>query len=266
MSTPLTDSINALTTYANEVTGASDTNLSDAVHTLASGYGHGGINLLDYAARLDSIFSDDRGAPGFLPQRVEFSPIRLDIGNINGYFMTRAYEAGHYNQATIDLIIHFQQTTPFSLRDLLFQAYGIKTVTFTGDLSYVTDYNSIFDYDIFIESVDALFDFTSCTSDQNLCFSGNASKITEMRFKENTASVSINISHIGGGNMTDATLISVANCLVAGVAKTLSLHATSKALCSTLMGNNVDGLFVADENGTMSLADFITTVKGWTLA
>lgn len=39
--TPLTDSINALTTYANEVTGASDTTLSDAVHTLASGYGGG---------------------------------------------------------------------------------------------------------------------------------------------------------------------------------------------------------------------------------
>ena len=39
MSTPLTDSINALTTYANEVTGGSDTTLSDAVHTLASGYG-----------------------------------------------------------------------------------------------------------------------------------------------------------------------------------------------------------------------------------
>lgn len=44
MSTPLTDSINALTTYANEVTGASDTNLSDAVHTLASGYGGGGVS------------------------------------------------------------------------------------------------------------------------------------------------------------------------------------------------------------------------------
>jgi len=41
MSTPLTDSINALTTYANEVTGQSDTTLSDAVHTLASGYGGG---------------------------------------------------------------------------------------------------------------------------------------------------------------------------------------------------------------------------------
>lgn len=37
----LTDSIEALTTYANGVTGESDTNLSDAVHSLGSGYGGG---------------------------------------------------------------------------------------------------------------------------------------------------------------------------------------------------------------------------------
>ena len=41
MSTPLTDSINALTAYANEVTGASDTTLSDAVGRLCEGYGGG---------------------------------------------------------------------------------------------------------------------------------------------------------------------------------------------------------------------------------
>lgn len=41
--TPLTDSIEALTTYANQVTGASDTNLSDAVYTLAQGYGESDI-------------------------------------------------------------------------------------------------------------------------------------------------------------------------------------------------------------------------------
>ena len=40
--TPLTDAINALTTYANETTGASDTTLSDAVATLVAGYGQGG--------------------------------------------------------------------------------------------------------------------------------------------------------------------------------------------------------------------------------
>jgi hypothetical protein len=42
MPTPLTDAINALTTYANGVTGKSDTNLPDAVRSLADGYGQGG--------------------------------------------------------------------------------------------------------------------------------------------------------------------------------------------------------------------------------
>lgn len=42
--TPLTDSIEALTAYANQTTGASDTNLSDAVYRLVQGYGGGGVN------------------------------------------------------------------------------------------------------------------------------------------------------------------------------------------------------------------------------
>ena len=46
--TPLTDAINALTQYANETTGASDTNLSDAVGTLVAGYGGGGGSLDDF--------------------------------------------------------------------------------------------------------------------------------------------------------------------------------------------------------------------------
>ena len=40
--TPLTDAIQALTQYANETTGASDTTLSAAVGTLVAGYGGGG--------------------------------------------------------------------------------------------------------------------------------------------------------------------------------------------------------------------------------
>lgn len=39
----LTDGITALTTYANSVTEESDTNLSDAVRSLADGYGGGGL-------------------------------------------------------------------------------------------------------------------------------------------------------------------------------------------------------------------------------
>jgi len=48
--TPLTDAINALTTYANETTGKSDTTLSDAVESLVDGYGGGGggLSFADY--------------------------------------------------------------------------------------------------------------------------------------------------------------------------------------------------------------------------
>lgn len=41
------DRLNALLTYANEVTGESDTSIGDAIHTLADGYGSGGGYSLD---------------------------------------------------------------------------------------------------------------------------------------------------------------------------------------------------------------------------
>ena len=65
MATPLTDSINALTTYANEVTRGSDTNLSDAVHTLASGYG-GSATLITKTITENGTYSaEDDSADGY---------------------------------------------------------------------------------------------------------------------------------------------------------------------------------------------------------
>ncbi len=43
MATPLTDAITSLTAYANGITGKSDTNLPDAVRSLADGYGGGSL-------------------------------------------------------------------------------------------------------------------------------------------------------------------------------------------------------------------------------
>lgn len=59
MTQPLTDAINALTRYANEVTGQSDTNLSDAVRTLCDGYGGGGSSdLIDFVEGNLTTFED----------------------------------------------------------------------------------------------------------------------------------------------------------------------------------------------------------------
>lgn len=61
MATPLTDAINALTTYANGITGKSDTNLPDAVRSLADGYGQG-----DGTSITDGVVITARNANGYI--------------------------------------------------------------------------------------------------------------------------------------------------------------------------------------------------------
>lgn len=82
MTQPLTDAINALTTYANTVTGKTppDTTLSDAVATLASGYGQGGGYNALYPIALTTYWS-------YADYTARDNHIRLDFKAIrNGYY------------------------------------------------------------------------------------------------------------------------------------------------------------------------------------
>lgn len=94
MSTPLTDSINALTTYANEVTGASDTNLSDAVHTLASGYGGGSATLITKTITANGTYSaEDDNADGY-------SEVTVNVPSSAASSWTKVAETSYQVSAT----------------------------------------------------------------------------------------------------------------------------------------------------------------------
>lgn len=67
------------------------------------------------------------------------------------------------------------------------------------------------------------------------------------------------------GTWDDATLISVGNALDATVTASVDI-ARFTSRTQALTGKIENDLFVADENGTLSLYDFITTVKGWTIS
>lgn len=68
--------------------------------------------------------------------------------------------------------------------------------------------------------------------------------------------------------LSDATLISVANALSLG-SYTLTLHATAAARCAEIKGReDYDGdgeCFTAAEDGDITLEDYITSVKGWSI-
>ena len=86
--TPLTDAINALTTYSNTVTGASDTTLSEAVATLASGYGGGGTtqtlnNIFGNSMALVTGYLNSSG--GIASQSSTSKEITTDYIDIEAY-------------------------------------------------------------------------------------------------------------------------------------------------------------------------------------
>lgn len=76
------------------------------------------------------------------------------------------------------------------------------------------------------------------------------------------------------GVLVDDSLVSLANALIAGSETINIIDATTKAKCSTIVGtvssvtddSGTYDFFTQDASGTVTLADFITTVKGWTLA
>lgn len=106
-------------------------------------------------------------------------------------------------------------------------------------------------------------DLTSATSVAS--FASQANNLEDVSFV--ASSIKLSIDFIGASNLTDDSVVSIANGLDATVsAQTLSLNSTVKARCQTLMGTVSDGVFTADASGTVTLADFITTTKGWTLA
>ena len=96
-------------------------------------------------------------------------------------------------------------------------------------------------------------------------FARGASNLETISFVP--SSVMASITFFGASKLSDESLVSIANGLNGTVSgKSLTLHATPKARCQTLMGTVADGVFTADASGTVTLVDYITTVKGWTLA
>lgn len=95
----------------------------------------------------------------------------------------------------------------------------------------------------------------------------SSNALGNFRIKPNTLNQSPNGAWGVGTTLWSAeSFVSLANGLNANAAgKTFTFHANQKTYIQSLMGFNSNGTFVASDSGTLSLADFITTVKGWTL-
>jgi len=69
------------------------------------------------------------------------------------------------------------------------------------------------------------------------------------------------------GDLVDESLVSIGNALkIASTSRArIHLSSASKARLNTLIGTVEDGIFTQDDEGAVTLYDFITQTKGWTV-
>lgn len=253
MSTPLTDKINELIAQCNTADGGSDTTLSAAIATLISGYGGGeseeSYDLFEYAVGVAAGMYSGVTIPSQYTMRFR------NLTSVNAAILSGAL-------VTDTLTVTFDNN-PTKLRQMFYNALSAGesfNVVFNCDTSECTDFSGMFQSSKVAE-VDGEFDFSSATNVSTFAY--GCSTLKEIRFKENSLSLSIQFAN---APLSDASLVSIANGLNPSVSgQTVDLKSDRITRCSEIVGAVIDGTFTADENGDMTLADFIVNEKGWSL-
>lgn len=165
--TPLTNAITALTTYANTVTGESDTDLSSAVATLCDGYGGGGTSL-SLTSQLDPTVSLVKGYFASNGTTItsqsntskEVTTDYIDISALNGediYFISETpanivpwvaytkYDSSKVLQGTRNIALELITSATYLNDNTGFTHYGVnagsmatgKILNLTSDIKYI---------------------------------------------------------------------------------------------------------------------------------
>ena len=154
-----------------------------------------------------------------------------------------------------------------ALSTLMQNAYGctgLVSYTINSALSSVSNYSQTFTNCSNLETIAGTpISFESCTSAANIAAFSGCVKLTNIEFALNTIKFDFGPDY--SPLLSIASLLSIANGLDGtAVGKTLKMHATSKTNMDAIMVDNNAG--VAELGSAMTLTEFITTIKGWTIA
>ena len=276
----------------------------DATGHRIVGAAQGGVITQDANGAL--IFSEDGGGEdkasfgSITGVDVDYPPISITIGNTTAAWQLEAPKGDvvfNFPYAEVNLCRLFQGTPAPSSGPVKFTLNCRKVpATGSGVVMNVLFYNGAAIKEIEFNTLESpyvslgtsCFQGSTCvvetiggntpislktqTSGSYRMFQGNT-HIKDVLFYENYSATTIDFGQCSA--FTDNTLISIANALqVPASTATLTLHATPKARLSTITGfvgsvtrdEETYDKFVADANGNVTLQDFITNIKGWTIA
>ena len=155
---------------------------------------------------------------------------------------------------------------PISFNSFLYRS-TVETLTFENCTIRPSAMQSFGRYCGNLVNVFGEIDCSGCSSSNSLYYLfAMTPKLKHFRFKQNSISQSlIDFAYHNSNPIDDDSWISVANALNPEVQKSINLKSNNRIVCSNILGDNDNGLFVKNINGTMNLVDFITNIKGWTI-
>ena len=93
-----------------------------------------------------------------------------------------------------------------------------------------------------------------------------SSALEEIRFVPNSMTYNGTYRFGQHGSLSSDSLVSIANAMdETNQTKQIELHATASAKLSAILGTVADGAFSLNASGNVTLLDFITNTKGWTI-
>lgn len=215
-------------------------------------------------------------APGLfqevtLPEKCEFDFSFLPVSEDAQVDMSRLFRG---IKSTKEITVTFPSSKKICIGYIFYGATTIEKVVFKGEFDFTQNPSG--------GILGGLAAFSLCpnlkTIESTATFGGkeflrkeataynpfyNCAKLVDVRFTPNSAQQDWVFKWSPA--LSDETLVSAANALTVG-SYTLTLHATASARCAEITGTVSDGFFTASSSGIITLEDFITTTKGWSLA
>ena len=260
--TETADAIRAKTGDSAAIEWESGTGFADAVAAIPSG---GGTNYFDTCTGISYLYQCDftTGKPT-VPEKIVLD---LPACRIASLAFRQYIGDSRYNLGIKEVDITFYR--PVVAQNMFMRNSSIQKITFPNGITLTSTYYGFLEDASAVKSVIGKIGF-SAPQAYNSIYAFRAPILENIEFVENQIPFNARFDSTA---LTDASILSIANGLSESAsAQTLTMPAAVKTRMDAMMGTvaldttQTYHIFTQDIGGTVTLSDFITNTKGWTLA
>lgn len=231
---------------------------------------YGDNRVLSYVTQAQNMFyygsNTSNPKPVNMPEKVSLDlPACLNIQGMCGQYIASEAYSIPLKEISIKLY-HPVIVTSFARRNS-----QLTKVEFPNGLTITSSYYDVFTDATKLKSVIGPIGFYNPTNYSTTYNAFNAALLEDIEFVPNC--IIYDISFDRTSSLTNESVVSIVNGLNESAEnKTLTMSSGVKTRMQNIMGTSTIPtgetyhVFAIDENGTVTLSDFVTTVKGWTLA